>query len=214
MDSVTLRVDSGSGYKDIVVIGEIHIYGKKESEWAIELLDKGGFDYAFFEGVKLNGFFRILFIGFFRFAQFITGRNKKTLRELIIERGVPFKYLEEDELPAVARAGLSLLIILLFLGIVYFMILLLRHEWLSASVLVITVLLALLASKFLDYSWGAEYLPVNKKERDRVMSSNLIRYIEEVDFEKGLVVVGKAHLPQMVVAIQNNFESYTFRGEH
>lgn len=209
MELAILRVNLYSSLKDILIVGEIHIYGDKEFRWANELLKNKKIDYAFSEGgLEVGGFLSHLYTMFFRLAQLITWRNKKTLRELAIEKGIPLKLLEEGTvLPMRTKVGLSILILFFFLVVVRLIVSLFQDWRLTLALLSIFILTFSIGMRILNYSKWARYLPVNKENRDKIMSSNLIKYVKELDFKTGLVIVGKAHFPQMVAAVRDNFES-------
>jgi len=214
----TISIDIDGEFKEIVVVGETHIYGSKESNWANELLLKGNFDIGFIENAKMDRISRFLFILTQKIIGVLFRKDKKNLITLAKENELPLIDLEGEQIqPLWIRAGLSLIM----LGVLYliFQIILISVKLMMVNPVLVIIVLAfflfiiigsLYVAKFLtDTRIGQMFmriLPVNLDKRDEIMSFNLVNAIKENEFKKGFVVVGKLHFPQIVKAIQNNFK--------
>jgi hypothetical protein len=215
MESRIVEVGTESRSKKIIFVGEIHIYGNKESKKAKEILTNYRVDYCFIEGPKPRKCLSILLGITYRYLQFFVGRNEKTLVDLAKERKIKIKNLEEGTaVPIKTQIGLAGLLLVIIFSVIYGVLSsILERNWISliimAFIIVVVPFLVAYVARKLDSSFGskiARLLPVDKVNRDKIMSAKLIRYIEELDFSTAVVVVGKTHLPPIVEAIENNFD--------
>jgi len=188
--------------KELTVIGEIHIYNKKESKLAELLLNEKRFDVAFLEKAPLGKTTRAFHSLLFKILSLLTLRYHKSLRKMVSERRIPCHELEkETNFPLFQAISFNVLTVLLLIGLI---IPLITKSWkaLIGYIIFINVYIQILASNLkLGRYLPENFSPTNKRERDKTMSENLKKFISEVDFNRGVVIVGNSHFSKIVEAV-------------
>jgi len=208
-----MEVKTGSNTKKLVFVGEFHIYNNNESNEARKLLDKHKFDYGFFESPNIREPTRTLFNLFFKYSQILTRRNQKTLGELAKESGMTIFGLE-GKLPIKTEIGLSFFVLFFFFAPMFIFVEGVSKGLFSFIWRFVVILLIYtvgfnwaIQNNFDDNDELVKFLPVNKVNRDEIMSLTLMKYIKEKDFKKALVVVGSSHLSNILERLKAEYNN-------
>ncbi|MHA2219536.1 MAG: hypothetical protein ACXADW_20760 [Candidatus Hodarchaeales archaeon] len=207
-----IRVLTKIGQKELILLGEYHIYGKADSVEAKKLLDQNKFDRLFVEGVDMGFPEKYFYSAFFKMAKIVTRKNHESMVELARKENILTIGLEEGrKLPLQTRIFLTIFMILIFLVPLHLIKSLLDKKWTYSALLVIVIGDSILIQKRLAKKLSSDligrYLPTDKEKRDLIMSSALNSYLEQVRFKKGLVVIGEAHIDKIVDSLQKKFKT-------